>query len=279
MQYLRRYSVPLYLIIVLAVSWITWALGIGNTLTLSPSAIAILFAFLLHGRQEGFALLRRAFRWRVGLLWWFLAFFAIALVYVAAIGIHVAMGGQPPPFTVILNEPALGLAFLAIVFLPIYGPVGEEIGWRGFLQHRIQSASGPLTASLVIGLFWGIWHLPEFFVEDSLLYQFGLGMLLPYLSGTISLSIIMTWLYNMTGQSTLLAGIVLHAAVDYWGPLLLSDISMRAAAEGEIIPGVDPRLYVITLILLAVCALSVLLLTRGRLGVSPAQPLAGPAKA
>ncbi len=36
---------------------------------------------------------------------------------------------------------------------------GEELGWRGFLWHELKPI-GFWRASLVIGFFWGFWHLP-----------------------------------------------------------------------------------------------------------------------
>jgi membrane protease YdiL (CAAX protease family) len=43
----------------------------------------------------------------------------------------------------------------------------EEPGWRGYAQEALQRRLPVLTASLVVGLFWALWHLPLFFVAGT----------------------------------------------------------------------------------------------------------------
>lgn len=39
------------------------------------------------------------------------------------------------------------------------GPL-EEFGWRGFLQPLLRRRFSVLVSSLIVGVVWGIWHLP-----------------------------------------------------------------------------------------------------------------------
>ncbi|MCD4754081.1 MAG: CPBP family intramembrane metalloprotease [Anaerolineaceae bacterium] len=41
-------------------------------------------------------------------------------------------------------------------------PEPEEFGWRGYALPKLQDKYGPLAASLVIGIVWGIWHCQFF---------------------------------------------------------------------------------------------------------------------
>lgn len=100
----------------------------------------------------------------------------------------------------------------------LIGGGNEELGWRGFALPRLQEGYTDLTASLVIGFLWFLWHLPLFFVEGSSqvgvpLYYYGVAV--------VALSVVFTWLYNKTDRSVLLP-MVLHASVNTGGILYLS---------------------------------------------------------
>ena len=78
----------------------------------------------------------------------------------------------------------------------------EEYGWRGFALDRLQKKSSALSASLILGLIWALWHLPLFFIEGTT--QAAIPMV-QYMLQTVVLSIFYTWLYNNTGGSVLIA--------------------------------------------------------------------------
>jgi membrane protease YdiL (CAAX protease family) len=41
----------------------------------------------------------------------------------------------------------------------------EEIGWRGYLQPKLLNKHSIGAAGLMVGVLWGIWHLPLFFIR------------------------------------------------------------------------------------------------------------------
>ena len=49
--------------------------------------------------------------------------------------------------------------------------VGEEVGWRGFAQQRLQRRWGLVPAALVVGATWALWHVPLFLIPDSMQWQ------------------------------------------------------------------------------------------------------------
>ena len=57
----------------------------------------------------------------------------------------------------------LGSFVLALV---LGGPLLEEGGWRGFALPRMERLYGPLLASVILGVMWALWHLPEFLVPS-----------------------------------------------------------------------------------------------------------------
>jgi membrane protease YdiL (CAAX protease family) len=123
---------------------------------------------------------------------------------------------------------------------------------------------GPLMTSIIIGLAWGVWHLPEFYNPTSTQYAIGIGFSVPMIVMWTSLSIVMTWLYNKTNGSVLLSGVVYHLMVDFSQATLLADFSMAGMSEG--IPQLDLRLLTTSIGVFALVALVLVIATRGRIG-------------
>ena len=86
----------------------------------------------------------------------------------------------------------------------IKGPV-EEFGWRGFALLLVQRKLTPFWAGLVLGIIWGFWHLPAFIASGT---QQGAWSFLPFFLGTIMISLIMTALFNASGDSILLPALM-----------------------------------------------------------------------
>ena len=153
-------------------------------------------------------------------------------------------------------------ALFVALFLDI-GGVTEETGWRGFALPILQGRMTPLAATLIVGLLWGVWHFPA--RPDILMGAYGLGggaVLLGILVVRfVFLSIVMTHFYNRAGGSTLIA-ISMHGLHN--NPVLFS---------GRIVGDTTVSYVISELALLApisVVAMTLLVLTRGRLGLGKA---------
>ena len=265
--FLKRHQITMFFVLVIILSWFPWYAGIApETATFIPSLLGLVMAFAVDGKQRGLDLLRSVGRWRVQPRYWLIAWFGLLVIYGIGLGIYLIMGGQAPSFTVFRQELHLLPIWLVIVFLPFNGALGEELGWRGYALPRLQQRSGPLVASLVIGTIWGIWHLPSFFNPTSVQASLGLAFLIPFVVGTIANSVIMTWLFNRTKASALVAGIIWHAATDFWAPMFLADFSIAAGSGGAVT--VNQTLYAIVLAILAFVAVILTVLTKGQLGYS-----------
>jgi membrane protease YdiL (CAAX protease family) len=82
----------------------------------------------------------------------------------------------------------------------------EELGWRGFLQPRLQRRFTAVGASVGIGLLWTAWHTPMIIA--------GLGNFAAFWEYALNLaaiSIIFGWLYNST-NAALPVVMVTHAS-------------------------------------------------------------------
>lgn len=85
------------------------------------------------------------------------------------------------------------------------GALLEEGGWRGFAAPELQIRFSPVMAALIIGIGWGLWHLPRDVttgvIERLGATQYLLAYLPSFLLGTIAVSIIAGWGMMRSGGS------------------------------------------------------------------------------
>lgn len=184
---------------------------------LSASCAAFILV-AVEGDKKGVAkLLRRGLVWRVGFRWWFTAIFYLAPAAAAALFINALVGG------VAFDWNTLGPVYDVlpmIVVLTLLAGLGEEFGWRGYLLPRLQQQHSALAASLIIGFFHSLWHIPLFLVEGTA--QFGWGQevgflpaFLGYSAFVTAWSIQLTWFFNNTKGSVLIIAVA-HGAGNAW---------------------------------------------------------------
>lgn len=114
---------------------------------------------------------------RINLKWWPLLIFMLPTVN--AIAISTFFGHSADQFQ--LNEALLASPMPFLLLLLFYGPVPEELGWRGYDLDSLRTRYNLLNSSLMLALFWSIWHIPFFFLPGS--YQ---NQLLAYPPGCIA---------------------------------------------------------------------------------------------
>ena len=98
------------------------------------------------------------------------------------------------------------------IFNVVFFGFGEEVGWRGFALPRLQKDANALTASLVLTLFWAVWHIPLFFYREGYTTM-GLGGMAGWFFSLLTGSILLTWLYNASKGSILICAIF-HSTID-----------------------------------------------------------------
>jgi hypothetical protein len=121
---------------------------------------------------------------------------------------------------------------------------------------------------LIIGIAWGIWHLPEFLTRGALHHQMGAVYFPLFVLGEIALSIVMTWLYNKTDSSLLIAGLLFHNAENFWSVALTTNATMDALQGGQI--SVNMNLWILSVIIYAAFAVVLVIATKGQLGYDKA---------
>jgi uncharacterized protein len=127
-----------------------------------------------------------------------------------ALGIHAALGGTVRPSPAIGHIP-LAVANFGLVLL-VGGPLGEEFGWRGYALPVLTTKLGWRSASLIIGVIWGLWHLPLFFMSSTPQAHMPLAW---FVVSTIAQSVIFAWVFRHSGQS-IVPALVMHTSINAW---------------------------------------------------------------
>jgi membrane protease YdiL (CAAX protease family) len=138
--------------------------------------------------------------------------------------------------------------------------LAEEPGWRGFALPRLQRQYGPLLGSLILGALHMVWHLPVFFITKGQMAMgpFNAGDFAYKIFTSLVLTVIWTWVFNNARGSIFMA-LVLHGAgngigmlINGWGPMFST---AAVSTLGDV--------------LLAACALLIIVFTKGRLSYTP----------
>lgn len=167
-----------------------------------PVLVAVALTMSASGSAGAATLFRHGMRWRVPRNWYPTAVLGPALLYSTALAGLVLWGGQSPSF-----GPQDWVNVLAVFVGAFVFALGEEFGWRGYLQRGVQARASALTAGLLVGLVWALWHMPLFVAPDAVQSEIPF---VPYLSLLVGLSVVFGWVYNGTGGSVLLVALM-HA--------------------------------------------------------------------
>jgi uncharacterized protein len=234
MSLVKRHPLITFFVLAYALSWIlesplvflrdsvTDTQGLILTILASnvPSVLAIVLTATVFGRGALRKLLGRLLIWRVNPLWYLLLVLGPAALVAGVVPLNALMGGP----ALSLGMPLLGIAvFLAFHIVP-GSALGEEIGWRGYVLPRLQSRMSALSAALIIGPIWALWHLPLWLTGEPgrtpTLYA-------GFVVSVIALSVILTWVYNST-RGSLLMVVLLHATYNLPITLAIDDLGTRA---------------------------------------------------
>lgn len=277
-QSMRSHPLISFFVMAYAISWILsipdiltqWGIINNNSYYLifftiksfGPFVAAYTMIRLLEG-QDGIKRWRQSMKQvREGWMWYVLILLGIPAVFLLGIivlpGALASFQGFPPHF----------LATYVVSFVLIFfggGPLGEEPGWRGFALPRLQPRYGALRGTLLLGVLWVFWHLPDFLTSAQ---RGGPGANLVTLLAVnlpiffvmvMSLAIIFTWVFNHTHGSLFIV-ILLHASINTFG-LVQPLFSAPSVTNTDLF----------TCIGALVPAVLILILTRGRLGYEPSQ--------
>lgn len=180
-------------------------LGSNNPAAWGPLVSAVGLTWWNEGRGGVIRLLKRGVDFRFAKVWWIPIILLFPLMEGAALLLTVLVSGSVPDLFWLTSPILIPVYF--VTALLFQGPLQEEFGWRGYALDRLQARYNALNSSLILGFMWGLWHLPFFFIGTAIIYAYGF---IPLLFSDILFAILLTWLYNNTGGSVLVA-LTFHA--------------------------------------------------------------------
>jgi len=219
-------------------------------------------AMVVLQRRPAIGWLRSLLRWRVPPGWYVFAFaFPAGLVAVMS-ALYLTLGGSLdiglPPERLAAYVPVLLTATLI-------GGGNEEPGWRGFGLPELQKRLGPISATLILGVVWAMWHLPLLALGGTSANETGSAQQTVLAIGILLVSVTVhafwyTWLINRTGS--VLLCMILHGSYNAANGLLV------LVPQEEIAGGNQFLLLILTTLVLIASVIALLAATKGKLGRS-----------
>ena len=93
-----------------------------------------------------------------------------------------------------------------VLFVILMNGYGEEMGWRGYLLENLRNHHGNLRATLIVAAVWLIWHVPLFFLNQSMADLIG-PMLIGWVIGLALGAFVLSWIYLTFDKSILIVAI------------------------------------------------------------------------
>ncbi|HXF84055.1 MAG TPA: type II CAAX endopeptidase family protein [Anaerolineales bacterium] len=189
---------------------------------IGPALAAIIVTGVVDGKAQIRNLLKALIQWQTSPGWYL-------VVVLGPIGLFLVAHGITKIFGLSATQPApqgdlFSLALSAFV-MSLFSNPWEEVGWRGFALPHLQKRYTAWVATFIVGILWGVWHLPLFFWEGNPISEYPF---LPWFISTVAGSFIYTWLYNSTKGNLMLVALF-HIAVNTFG-VVISGVSIIALA-------------------------------------------------
>jgi membrane protease YdiL (CAAX protease family) len=210
------------------ISWTIWfplyghALGLTHLPTLpyhhalgglGPLIAAFLTTWIYQKQQGVKLLIKKCFQVRP-IIYLLIALFSPFLIALVAATINYFVDNSPINLSGLLTSTEFlqfNLLTYFIYNLLFFG-FGEEVGWRGFALPILQQKFNALTSSVILTLFWAVWHIPLFFYKPGFI-SMSIAGIFGWIFSLLTGSILLTWLYNSSRASILVCA-VFHSTVN-----------------------------------------------------------------
>ncbi|MFX0041250.1 MAG: type II CAAX prenyl endopeptidase Rce1 family protein [Promethearchaeota archaeon] len=224
-------NIVLFLLITFAWTWLLWLASVISPTGHSNFLFSVLFiiggygpsvsAFLLTyitEKKEGVKILwKRFWNVKIKIKWLLITFLLFPALFVASSLLVLFVQGLPSTLAWI-SQPWVIITYILTAFFA--GGFSEEFGWRGYALDRFQAKLGALISSLILGVIWGLWHLPTWFIAGDPHGIGGIPDFFLFVIETAFLSILYTWVYNNTNRSIFVA-VMFHTIYNFMTFLII----------------------------------------------------------
>ncbi|HZT01048.1 MAG TPA: CPBP family intramembrane glutamic endopeptidase [Steroidobacteraceae bacterium] len=208
-----------------------------------PSIAAIIVVGAIRGGVGVRELLGKFLLWRVGARWYLVALLVPIGVYLAAVLLQM-------PGHADLRQGLAGIPLAIIIALP-FGPLAEELGWRGFFLPELLRRYSPLKSTLIVGCVWSAWHLASFSFPGAAIPSYlhvNAWSVFLFFCDITTLSFVFTFVFRRTGGSVLLA-VLVHLAFDARDNMINAFFPLVRSTVG-----IAPRVYITAILLMGALA-------------------------
>ena len=272
-EQLRRgidaHPVAAFFALAYAISWLAWlgpVLGLADPIrTLGfilggygPALAALIVVWV--GSDSVRAWARQIVDWRVAPRWYVAALtIPIVLIVLTSAGLElVGMAVDPG-----LLPGRVSIVLVSFISIALIGGGNEEPGWRGFALPKLQERYAPMSATLILGVVWALWHLPLLATGPTTFHGLAEFVDLAPSIGVrilniVGIAFILTWIYNET-RSVLLA-ILAHTGFNTANSTLVP-LPLDVISAGD-----STTILVVTTVAVWVIVAVLFVATRGQFG-------------
>ena len=225
--FIKSHPLLSYFALTFAISWggmllIIGAGGPGGYPMLAwvagPPIAGILMTGLLYGKVGFRDLLGRMTRWRVSARWYAVALLTYPLLVTVML---LAFSPSSPEFLprIFTTDDKASVLLFGIGWGLIGGGLLEELGWTGFAVPTLlrRMRYGVLATGLIVGIPWAVLHFLVFFWMGRPSGALPLAIFVPLdvfitVAGLTAFRVLMVWVYDRSGESMLVAGVLMHTS-------------------------------------------------------------------
>lgn len=186
------------------------ALPLSAMMAVVPTIAAVVLIYRQGGRDGIRMFLAKASDFRgITSAGWIIAAGVMPFAFALTAGLGWLLGAPLP--TLQLLPVSTIIAAFAMFLL---GAVGEELGWQGYAYPALAKHQSALTAALVIGIVWALWHVIPFALMGR-----DTGWIVWQSLVMVAMRVILIWLFLTTGQRIVITVLFHMMSNSAWGVL------------------------------------------------------------